>query len=283
MNDKKKPSKFWQSLPQNILVLCLLLLCVLMLLPFFWSLSTSLRAPQDSFKMPPSFFPTSFEISNYQAVFTRFPFARFVGNSLLVSTTVVVLNLITTTMAAFAFARIEFRGKSLVFALFMSGMMIPAQATMVSLYLIISKMGLVNNLWAIILPGIISPLYIFLVRQFMATIPKSYEEAAEMDGCTRFGIYWRVIMPMSKPVIFLAALQVFLSSWNNFLSPLIYLTDWNKMTLPIGLRTLRGYMGMGNISEILAGVVVSLIVPILLYAWGQRYLIEGIALSGLKS
>lgn len=276
-------NKLKRNLPQAILVLLLLVLCVLMLIPFCWCISTSLRNPADSFKMPPSFFPTTFDIENYIAVFTRFPFGRFIVNSLFVAIVVVVLNLFITSTAAFSFARINFKGKNVLFFIFMSGMMIPSQATMISVYIIMSKLHLVNTLWAIILPSIISPLYIFFVRQYMMTIPKSYEEAAEIDGSSRFKIYYRIILPMSKPVLFMAALQVFLASWNNFIGPLIYLTDWDKMTLPIGLRTLQGYMGMGNISEILAGVAVSLVVPIILYLAGQKYLVQGIALTGLKS
>jgi multiple sugar transport system permease protein len=233
--------------------------------------------------MPPSFFPTSFNYENYIAVFTRFPFFRFITNSLFVSFMVMLMGLIVTTTAAFSFARINFRGKNIIFMIFMSGLMIPYSATMISVYIIMSKLRLVGSLWALILPAVINPLHIFLVRQFMMTIPMSYEEAAEIDGANRLTIYSRIMIPMSKPVMMLAALQVFIASWNNFIAPLIYLSEWNKMTLPIGLRLLQGYWGMGNISEILAGITVSLVMPILLYLFGQRYLVEGIALTGVKS
>ena len=278
-NEKNKPS----AVPQIILVVLLGLMCIVILLPFCWSASTSLRLPADSFKMPPSFFPTSFYTDNYVAVFTRFPFVRFITNSLFVALTVTLGGLIVSTMAAFSFARIDFRGKNGLFIMLMAGLMIPYYATMISVYIIMSRLKLVGSLWALILPALINPLHIFLIRQFMMTIPKSYEEAAEIDGSSRFGIYLRVIVPMSKPVMMLAALQAFIGSWNNFIAPLIYLSDWNKMTLPIGLKLLRGYMGTGNVSEILAGITVSLLMPIILYLFGQRYLVEGVALTGLKS
>ena len=268
---------------QLLLILVLSFLCIISMLPFCWSASTSLRFQADSFKMPPSFFPTRFHYANYIAVFTKFPFLRFITNSLYVSFMVMLLCLIVTTMAAYSFARINFRGKNIIFMIFMAGLMIPYSATMISVYIIMSKLKLVGSLWALILPATISPLHIFLVRQFMMTIPMSYEEAAEIDGAGRLVIYFRIMVPMSKPVMMLAALQVFIGSWNNFIAPLIYLSEWNKMTLPIGLRLLRGYMGTGNISEILAGITVSLVMPILIYAFGQRYLIEGIALTGVKS
>lgn len=269
--------------PQGILVAMLGLYCVLSLMPFCWIISTSLRLPIDSFKMPPSFFPTAFYTENYGQVFDRFPFLLFITNSLVVALAVVVLNLVTSSMAAYSFARIEFRGKNTLFLLFMAGLMVPAYATMISVYLIMSRLKLVGSLLALILPAAIQPLHIFLQRQFMMTIPNSYEEAAEIDGCSRFAIYWRVILPMSKPVMMLVAMQAFVASWNNFVAPLIYISDWDKMTLPIGLKLIQGYMGTGNISEILAGVSISLVMPVLLFAFGQRYLIQGIALSGLKS
>lgn len=275
--------KLKHRLPQIILVAFLGLLCITFLLPFCWTLSTSLRSPADSFKMPPSFFPTAFEVKNYFTVTTRFPFLRFILNSLCVAVAVVFFSLTTSSTAAFAFSRISFKGKQVLFILFMAGLMIPSYATMISVYIIMSKLRLVGSLWALIIPAMINPLHIFLIRQYMMTIPKSYEEAAEIDGCSRFGIYLNVIMPMSKPVLMLAALQAFIASWNNFVGPLIYLSDWNKMTLPIGLKLVQGYMGTGSISEILAGIVISLIAPVLLFAFGQRYLIQGIALTGLKS
>ncbi|GHV71347.1 sugar ABC transporter permease [Spirochaetia bacterium] len=279
MNNKKNMALAGQA----AVVLFLTLLCVVSMIPFCWSISTSLRLPADSFKMPPSFLPTSFHYANYISVFTRFPFLRFITNSLFVSFMVMFLGLIVTTTAAYSFARINFRGKNIIFMIFMAGLMIPYSATMISVYIIMSKIHLVGNLWALILPAAISPLHIFLVRQYMMTIPMSYEEAAEIDGASRFAVYWRIMVPMSKPVMMLAAFQVFIGSWNNFIGPLIYLSDWNKMTLPIGLKLLQGYMGMGNISEILAGITVSLVMPIILFVFGQRYLIEGIALTGLKS
>jgi multiple sugar transport system permease protein len=196
---------------------------------------------------------------------------------------VVILVLTITTAAGYSFARINFSGKKVIFMIFMAGMMIPYSATMISVYIIMSKLHLVGNLFALILPAGISPLHIFLVRQFMMTIPASYEEAAEIDGCSRFNIYSRIMVPMAKPVMMLTALQVFIGSWNNFMGPLIYLSEWNMMTLPIGLRILQGYAGAGNVSEILAGITVSLIMPIVFYLFGQRYLIEGIALTGIKS
>lgn len=268
---------------QWILRILLVTYCIIILLPLMWCLSTSLRNPADSFSLPPSFFPTTFDVNNYQAVFEMFPFGHFTVNSLIVSSGCVILNIVVTTMTGFALARIPFKGRGAVFGYLMTGMMVPGSATMVSMFLIMRSLNLINTLWALILPAMISPLYIFLVRQFMATIPMSYEEAAEVDGCTRLKFFVMIAIPMAKPIIFLAMLRVFIDTWNNFMGPLIYLTDWEKMTLPIGLRTINNTWGAGNISAILAGIVLSLIMPTLIYIVGQKTLIEGIAISGLKS
>lgn len=266
-----------------ILHLLLMLLCTLMLLPFCWVISTSLRLPGESFKVPPSFFPTDFYYRNYLDVFSKFPFARFMMNSILVAVTTVILNLLVTTMAGYAFARIPFKGRNTVFMILLAGMMIPAQATMIPVYVVMSKLGLVGSLWAIILPATINPLSIFFVRQFMMTIPGSYEEAAYIDGAGRVQIYLKIILPMSKSVIVMTSLLNFMASWNNFMGPLIYLSDWDQMTLPIGLRVLQGYMGTGSIGVILAGVAISIIIPTFLYLAGQKYFMQGMTLSGLKS
>ena len=204
-------------------------------------------------------------------------------NSILVAVTTVILNLLVTTMAGYAFARIPFKGRNTVFMILLAGMMIPAQATMIPVYVVMSKLGLVGSLWAIILPATINPLSIFFVRQFMMTIPGSYEEAAYIDGAGRVQIYLKIILPMSKSVIVMTSLLNFMASWNNFMGPLIYLSDWDQMTLPIGLRVLQGYMGTGSIGVILAGVAISIIIPTFLYLAGQKYFMQGMTLSGLKS
>lgn len=275
--------KLKKNIPGWLLNLFLIVLCLLMMMPFCWVISTSLRLPGESFKLPPSFFPTDFYYQNYMNVFAKFPFARFMINSILVAVAVVFLNMIVTTMAGYAFARIPFKGKNVVFMIFLAGMMIPSQATMIPVYIVMSKLGLVGSLWAIILPAVINPLSIFFVRQFMMTIPKSYEEAAYIDGAGRVQIYLQIIFPMSKSVIVMTMLLNFLSSWNNFMGPLIYLSDWNQMTLPIGLRVLQGYMGTGSIGIVLAGVAISIIIPTILYLFGQKYFLQGMTLSGLKS
>ncbi len=271
------------NLPQYILCAILLLLCILMLLPFGWMLATSLRTPGESFDMPPSFFPTSFMIENYLEVFERVPFTTFIQNSFIVAVLTVSLNFFSTTFASYAFSRMEFKGRNTLFIIFLAGVMIPAQATMIPVFLFINALGLVGSYYSLVLPAIIAPFAIFLQRQFMLTIPKSYDEAAFMDGAGRFRIYATIILPMSKPVLIITTLQCFLGSWNNFMGPLIYLSDLDQMTIPVGIRILNGMRDDGSISVILAGVIMSLFVPTLIYLIFSKQLLRGVSLSGLKS
>lgn len=276
-------NKFKRKLPQIILQVCLFLLCIIMLAPFAWVISTSLRLPSESFKLPPSFLPTSFHYQNYIAVFTSFPFAQCIFNSLKIAVIVVASNLIITTMAGYAFARIPFKGKNIVFMIILAGMMIPTQAKLVPTYLVMSKLGLVGTHASLILPAIISPINIFFVRQFMMTIPGSYEEAAYIDGAGRLKIWWKIFIPMSKSVIIMVSLLSFLASWNDFINPLIFLTKYERMTLPLGLKTLSGAMNTGSASVVLAGVAISLVIPTLLYVFGQKHILQSAVMSGLKA
>lgn len=279
MNKSKTKGKA----PQVVLHIFLVLLCVLMLLPFAWIFSTSLRKPMDSFKLPPSFFPTSFNFDNYLEVFRTFPFAKCIFNSLKIAVIVVVGNVIISTLAGFAFARIKFKGREVLFIIFLAGMMIPTQAKLIPTFIVMRTFGLVGTHSSLILPALISPMNIFFVRQYMKTIPNSYEEAAYIDGANTFQIWWKIFIPMSKSVIIMISLLTFLNSWNDFINPLIFISKYELMTLPLGLRTLSGATSMGSVSVILAGVTMSLVVPTIFYIFGQKHMVEGSAMSGLKS
>jgi len=269
--------------PVVILHVLLFTLSLIMIAPFLWILSTSLRLPNESFKLPPSFFPSSFHWQNYVDVFTIFPFLDCILNSVKVAVFSVGFNLIVSTMAGYSFARIPFKGRNFVFLTFLAGMMVPVQATLIPTYIVLSKIGLVGTHWSLILPAIISPLNIFFIRQYMMTIPGSYEEAATIDGASRFRIYAQIFVPMSTSVIIMTSLLTFLATWNSFLQPLVYLSKWEMMTLPLGLKTLNGMRNTGSVSVVLAGVTISLVVPTLLYSFGHKYILQGSVMSGLKS
>jgi multiple sugar transport system permease protein len=261
----------------------MLFFCLLMLMPVIWMFSTSLRLPKNSFRIPPAFFPDDWQWRNYVDAWHSVPYGRFILNSLTISVCSVVFTLIITAMASYSFARIFFPGRDIVFLLFLAGIMIPAQATLIPRFTVISFLGLVNTRWAMILPALIYPMGIFLTRQYMKTIPNSYDEAAYIDGANRFQIFFQIIIPMSTPALSVVTVLHFLGTWNDFLNALIFLYKPQAMTLPLGLNLLKGYHGTGSPAVVLAGVMMSMIIPLFIYIFGQKYLLSGANISGLKS
>lgn len=274
--------RFSQGVRKAIIVVLLAVFCAFMLIPLLWMISTSLRSPLEAFTLPPAIIPTTFDLANYREVFNKVDFFAFIKNSLIVSVSATALQLLASSMAAFAFSRLRFPGRNVVFMMFLAALMIPGQVLSIPRFIIMSKAGLINNLLALILPAVFSAMSIFLLRQFMLTIPRSYDEAAYMDGATRVQCYGRIIVPMTKPAMMVMAMQTFVATWNDFYGPLIYINSVEKMTLPLGLTQLNGVLGTGNKAAVIAGVVLSLIPPLLFYCFGQRYLIEGISIGGLK-
>lgn len=260
----------------------LLIVAAFMFAPFMWIISTSLRLPKDSFNLPPDLFPTSFNIANYTEVFERVPFLDFIMNSLKISLLIVIGHIVISSMAAYAFSRIRFPGRDFIFMLFLAGLMIPSQVTIIPQFIFMSKLGLVDTHAALILPALINPFGIFLIRQTMMTISPSYDEAAYMDGASRMRVFAQVVLPMAFPAVAVTSVMTFIGHWNEFFRPLIFLNTFEKMTLPVGMTVLSGLFGNGSLSTILAGVTLSLIAPLLFYVFGQKYLIEGIAGGGLK-
>ena len=260
----------------------LLLFAAFVIVPLLWMLSASLRTPMEAFKWPPRILPTSFDTRSYQIVFEKVDILRFLGNSVKVSVIGTLIQVLASAMAAYAFARFHFRGNRFLFLLYLTAMMIPGQVLSIPRFIVMSKLHLINTHAALILPMLFSAMGIFLIRQFMLTIPRSYDEAAMIDGASRYYCFLHIIAPMSKPAIMVIAVQTFIGSWNDFYNPLIYINSESKMTLPLGLTALRGMLNSGNESALIASVLLTLIAPLILYVFGQRYLVEGITLGGLK-
>jgi multiple sugar transport system permease protein len=252
------------------------------LAPFLWMLSTSLRSPLVSFRLPPALFPTSFDLENYRMIFERVNFLAFFKNSVFIAGMTTILQITVCSMAAYAFSRLRFPGRQVIFIMFLVAMMIPTQVTSIPRFIFISRLRLINSHWALIIPAMYSTLAIFLIRQHMLTIPKSYDEAAYIDGAGRIWTFLRVIVPMAKPSIAVVAVMTFIATWNDFFTPLLYINSIAKMPLPLGLQSLTGMLGAGNQASVIAAVILSLIPPLVFYIAGQRWLIEGISLGGLK-
>lgn len=279
----KRTTKFHRAPIGNIVGEAVLaLFCALIMVPLLWMLSTSLRPPLTALQLPPKLIPTEFNLDCYRLVFQKVPFLQFGLNSLKIATFVTFGQLIICSLAAFAFARLEFPGKTLIFTLFLSAMMIPSQVTNIPQFIMMSRLRLVNTHWALMIPPLFSAMGVFLIRQNMLTIPKSFDEAAHLDGANLLQVYARIILPMAKPSLVVVAVLTFIGQWNDFYRALIFLNTQSLMTLPLGLTALRGVLGSGNQAAVIAGVMLALIAPMLFYIFGQRYLVEGAMVGGLK-
>lgn len=266
----------------GLVLLLLLAAAILVIGPFVWMASTSLRLPRESFTLPPKWLPTDFAIDNYAAVFRAVPFFGFFLNSVFISGMVVAGQVVVASMAAYAFARLRFPGRDLLFGLLMASLMIPIQATVIPIFILLTNLGLANTLWSLILPGWVSAFGVFLLRQYFLTVPNDLEDAARMDGASVWQIYWRIMLPLARPSLAVLAILTFNGTWNEYFRPLIFLGKFEVFTLPVGLVTLRGNLGDGSVSVVLAGVVLSLLPVLLLYVFAQRYLVEGITSSAVK-
>ena len=258
----------------------MVMITVLMLMPIGWMLGTSMRQSKESFVLPPSFWPTQFNLDNFKQVFHAIPILKFAWNSLFITFLAAAFMVLFTSMAAYAFARINFKGKNILFIFMLAGLMIPVQSIIVPVFLIIRKL---NTKWALIVTSIYYPLGLLMLRQFMMTIPKSYDEAAVCDGAGKLTIFFRVILPMSKSTIMVAFVMHFVSVWNNFFSAMIFLNSTAKMTLPLGITVLNTTDGNSNMPLMTSAVLLTLIPPMIIYIFGQKYLMQGNMISGVKS
>ena len=261
----------------------MVMITVLMLMPIGWMLGTSMRQSKESFVLPPSFWPTQFNLDNFKQVFHAIPILKFAWNSLFITFLAAAFMVLFTSMAAYAFARINFKGKNILFIFMLAGLMIPVQSIIVPVFLIIRKLNLIDTKWALIVTSIYYPLGLLMLRQFMMTIPKSYDEAAVCDWAGKLTIFFRVILPMSKSTIMVAFVMHFVSVWNNFFSAMIFLNSTAKMTLPLGITVLNTTDGNSNMPLMTSAVLLTLIPPMIIYIFGQKYLMQGNMISGVKS
>lgn len=260
----------------------LTILGIAMLIPFVWMVSTSLMTEIEVYQFPPRLLPKTPRWENYSNALTLLPFGTFFLNTIIVTLVSVVGQLLTCSMAAYAFARLRFRGRDAMFALFLSTMMIPTIVTLIPAYLIINAFGWMNTYWALFTPILTSVWGIFLLRQFFQTLPRDYEDAARIDGANNFAIYWRVVLPQAKPALATLAIFAFMNGWKDFLWPMIVTTRNDMRTLELGIAMFSQLYGTNWPYQMSAAVVV--LVPILaVFLLTQRYFLEGISISGLKS
>lgn len=264
-------------------LLFLLAIAVLAIMPIVWVVSTSLRLPMESFTLPPKWIPVDMDFSNYSQVFERIPFWNQIGNSFIITLTVVIGQLITASLAGYAFARLRFPGRNFLFWMVLATMMIPGQATIIPVFILISRgLHLNDTLWALIIPSLSTAFGIFLLRQYFLQIPGDFEEAAMIDGANQWQIFRRIYFPLASPGLAILAVLTFNGKWNDYFTPLIFMNTKERFPITLGIVDLQGYMATGSISVVLAGIVLSTIPVIIIYIFGQRYLIEGLMMGGLK-
>jgi len=256
-------------------------LAFLMLIPMIWMIITSFQTLNETRHFPPILVPSSIQWQNYTEVLQRAPFARWFLNTLVVTVVVVAGNLLFCSLAGYAFARIKFFGRDVVFILVLATLMIPFQVIMIPTFIIVRKLGLIDTLGALIVPNLAGAFGIFLLRQFFRSLPIELEEAARIDGASRLGVLFKIVLPLSGPVLATVAVITFLWTWNDFLWPLITIYNPDNMTLQLGLTTFQG-AHQTNTHLLMAANVMSVIPVLLLFFVAQRFFIRGIATSGLK-
>ncbi|WP_232666660.1 carbohydrate ABC transporter permease [Pseudonocardia sp. TRM90224] len=254
---------------------------VLMIGPFLWQVLTALKSESEVTNVPPTFLPLEWVWDNFAEVFTSLPFGQQLVNSIIVAAACTIGQLAFCALGAYAFARLEFPGRGLLFALFLSVLMIPKQLLILPQYQIMSWLGLLNTLPALILPGVFSAFGTFLLRQFFMTIPKDLEEAAVLDGAGRFRIFYSVMLPLVKPALAALAVITMMHAWNDLLWPLVVNTDPATMPISAGLTSMQGQFRT-NYPVLMAGSFMASIPMIVAYLALQRQFVQGIALSGVK-
>ena len=261
----------------------LLVLGLAIMLPFLWTLSSSLKPYGAGIRFPPEFIPKVFVWDNYPKVFRTIPFLTFFRNSVIVSVFAVAGELLSASLVAYSFARLRFPGRNALFLVVLATMMIPYPVTMVPTFIMFNLLHLVNTFAPLILPPFFGPAFsIFLLRQFFLTINPELDEAAKVDGASELLIYWRIILPLSKPALATVAIFSFMANWNDFLNPLIYLSDDKMYTLALGVNYLRSFRGGGDLSLQMAASVMFVAPCILLFFIAQRYIVQGIVTTGIK-
>ena len=252
------------------------------LFPLYWLLITAFTPTESSIKLPPDLIPLNPSLVNFERLFSRAPQVwNWLLNSLIIALSVTAFHVFFDALSGYAFAKKQFPGKNVLFALIISTLLIPPQVTLVPLYLLMRNLELINTVWAVILPGLADVFGIFLMRQFIQTLPSELEDAARIDGCSEPGVFWRIIFPLARPAMAALAIFTFVRSWNAFLWPLIVLQRTNTYTLPVGVASLQEEFAI-DYGLIFAGATIAAVPMIIFFLVFQRYFIEGVRLGAVK-
>jgi multiple sugar transport system permease protein len=278
------------SLAQQVIAYTLLALgSVAFLVPFYFVVNGSLKSEVEvqagDFITPPKHL-ADFRWSNYSRALSKqkMDFRPALSNTVVVTTLAVVGQIISCSLVGFGFARFQFRGRTILFMVMLSTMMLPAQVTMIPVFVLFRSLGMIDSFWPLIIPAwLASPFFVFMFRQFFAQIPEELIEAARIDGASNWRIYWQLMLPLSGPVIAIVAIYTFLGTWNDFLGPLIYLNSPENRTLALALNSFRGQYGISDAHLLMAASVVCMLPCVILFFAAQKYFVESVAMTGLKS
>ncbi len=257
---------------------------VVFILPFMWMLSTSLKESGRVFMYPPQWIPEPIIWENYTTALRVMNFPVLLKNTVLITSLSMVGAIATSSLAAYSFARLRFPGRDVIFIIVLATMMLPSWVTLIPVYIIFRELGMINTLWPLIIPSFFGggAFNIFLLRQFFMTLPFELDDAAKIDGCSNFRIFWNILLPLCKPALGAIAVFQFVAHWNDFFGPLIYLHSSEKMTLAVGLYRFKGPFSV-EWNYLMAATVMVAIAPIVVYFLAQRYFIEGVVMSGMKA
>ena len=264
-----------------VMYVLIIVIALGVLVPFVWMVSSSLKNNNEVFTVPTQWIPRDFQWHNYVDIWSRIPMTTYLRNSVFLSLVITFLQVLTGSFAAYGFSKVRWRGRDALFVAYIATIAVPWQAYMVPQYVMLQKAGLVNTFWSLILLQAFGAFGVFLLRQYYLTIPDELCEAARIDGLSEYGIYRRIILPLSKPALASLALLTFVATWNDYMGPFIYLTSNELWTVQLGLKSFVGLFD-GDYAMIMTGSVISVVPILVIFLIGQKYFIQGIATSGLK-
>ena len=268
---------------KTVIHLTLLAGVSLMFIPLMWTISTSLKSPGEVYLFPPTWIPNEIMWSNYYRAVTAIPFFLYLWNTVFITAVSIVGKVISITLVAFAFARLRWWGRDVMFIVMLATMMLPPHITLIPQFIMFKWLGWIDTFLPLIVPTFFGGPYLtFLVRQYLLAIPRELDDAARIDGCSDFGLYWRIIMPLAKPAVLIVVIFVFNGTWNEFLLPLIYLHNPDLFTLALGLRMFQGEAST-SWNLLMAASLLSMLPVIILFFVTQRHFIQGIVFTGVKA
>ncbi|WP_077532531.1 carbohydrate ABC transporter permease [Massiliimalia massiliensis] len=278
MSKKKQREILWH-LPLH-LILIPVSLCIV--LPFILMCATSFKEAGEIFTYPPQIFGKVFTFENYDWLFNKVTFLQYFMNSLKIAVIVTIGQLFTSSLAGYVFAKLKFKGRDKLFFLYLATLMVPAHVTLIPNFIIFKMLGLVDTHTALILPGLATAFGTFLMRQFFITMPDELSEAAKIDGCSQFGIFSRIFLPLSKPALATLGIFVFNGSWTDYLNPLVFIISPEKVTLTVGVASLQGTYAT-NWGVLMAGLTISVLPVLILFFAAQDFFVKGIVMTGMKA